>query len=67
VISWGGTRGDWGGGTFAPPSLYVKKGPDIHCLKSLRNVKVAMNIYSDTDNLNISIHTKKADMHAVCL
>ena len=25
VISWGGTRGDWGG--ICPPSLYVKKGP----------------------------------------
>ena len=27
MISWGGTRGDWGG--ICPPSLYVKKGPDI--------------------------------------
>jgi hypothetical protein len=34
VISWGGTRGDWGGG-ICPPSLYVKKGPDENASKIL--------------------------------
>ena len=29
MISWGGTRRDWGG--ICPPSLYVKKGPECWC------------------------------------
>ena len=28
IADWGGSKGGWGG--HVPPSLYVKRGPDIY-------------------------------------
>ena len=48
VISWGVTRGDWGGAFAPPPSLYVKKGPAVRTihkiLSSIKQVKVDRGI-----------------------
>jgi hypothetical protein len=40
VISWGGTRGDWGG--HLPPSLYVKKGPERESALRSKNTQTTI-------------------------
>ena len=43
IADWGGSKGGWGG--HVPPSLYVKRGPDLMCVYLFVNI-TRFDLYS---------------------